>query len=226
MVLGIYLSYNQSLVENCNFLNMLSCIKESLNLWECRGLTLAGRIQISKSLVLSKTIYASTMIHPSKKFMDQLQKDLIWRRRPPKIENTSLIADYVDGGYKDVDIATKLKSLKIIWIRHMLDNNFHVFKAIPHTFDIQKLFHKNFQPSQTCKSEINLYPKFYQELISLLEKGCITEPVDMEEILSQPIWVSCIRDIVDEQGKFLTWCLGKEKYGLQNQHFFILVKCS
>ena len=31
--------------------------------------------------------------------------------------------------------------------------------------------------------------------------------------------VSCIRDIADKQGKFLTWCLAKKKYGLQNQHF-------
>ena len=36
-VLGIYFRYNPSLVENCNFLNMLSCIEEALNLWECRG---------------------------------------------------------------------------------------------------------------------------------------------------------------------------------------------
>ena len=242
LVLGIYLSYNQSLVENCNFLNMLSCIKESLNLWECRRLTLAGRIQIFKSLALSKTIYASTMIIPSKKFMDQLyslQKDFIWRERPPKIKHTLLIADYVDGGYKDIDIATKLEPLKIMWIKCMLDNNFHMWKAIPYTYDIQKLFHNNFQPSQTCKKEINLYPKFYQELISLWEKVCIKEPVDIAEVLSQPIWnnhflqkqdstlfyselyrrgVLSIRDIVDKQGKFLTWCLAKEKYGLQNQH--------
>ena len=83
-----------------------------------------------KSLALSKTIYTSTMIHPSKKFMDQLyslQKDFISRGRPPKIKHTTLIADYVDGGYKDIDIATKLESLKIIWIIRMLDNNFHVW---------------------------------------------------------------------------------------------------
>ena len=110
------------------------------------------------------------MIHPSIKFIDQLyslQKYFIWRGRPPKIKHTTLIADYVDGGYKDVDIETKLESLKIIWIRRMLDNNFHVWKAIPHTSDIQKLFHKNVKPSKTCKSEINLYPKFYQELVTL-----------------------------------------------------------
>ena len=127
-----------------------------------------------------------------------------------------------------------------MWIRRMLDNNFHVWKAIPHNFDIQKLFHNNFQPSQTCKNEINLYPKFYQELISLWEKFCIKEQVNIAEILSQSIWnnhnlqkqdstlfypelyrrgVSSIRDIVDEHGKLLTWCLAKEKYGLQNQHF-------
>ena len=108
--------------------------------------------------------------------MDQLyslQKDVIRRGRPLKIKHTTLIANYVDGGYKDADIATKLESLKIIWIRHMLDNNFQVWKVIPHTFDLQKLFHKNFKPSQACKSVINLYPKFYQELISLLEKVCI-----------------------------------------------------
>ena len=100
-----------------------------------------------------------------------------------------------------------------------------------HTLDIQKLFHNNFQPSQTCKKEINLYPEFYQELISLWEKVCIKEPVDIAEILSQPIWnnhflqkqdstlfyselyrrgVLSIRDIVDKQGKFLTWRLAKE----------------
>ena len=179
------------MVQNCKFLNMMSCIKESLNLWQCKGLTLAGRIQIFKSLALSKTIYACAMIHPSKTFMDQLyslQKDFIWRGRPPKIKHTTLIADYVDGGYKDVDIATKLESLKIMLIRCMLDNNFHVWKAIPHTFDIQKLFHKNFKPSQTWKSEINLYPKFYQQLISLWEKVCIKEPVDIAGIIFQPIW--------------------------------------
>ena len=112
--------------------------------------------------------------------MDQLyflQKDFIWRGIPPKIKHTTLIADYVDGGYKDVDMATKLELLKIIWIRRMLDNNFHVWKAIPHTFDIQKLFHKNFKPSQTCKSETNLYPKFYQELILLWEKVCIKKQI-------------------------------------------------
>ena len=136
------------------------------------------------------------MIHPFKKLIDQLYsllKDFIWRGRPPKIKHTTLIADYVDGGYKNVEIATKLELLKIMWIRRMLHNKFHVWKAVPHTFDIQKLFHKNLHPSQTCKSEISLYPKSYQELISLWEKVCKkganrysrnSFPANMEQLFS------------------------------------------
>ena len=78
-----------------------------------------------------------------------------------------ITANYVDSGYKDVDIATKLESLKIIRIRPMLDNNFHARKAIWHFFGIQKLFHKNFKPCEICKSEIIPYPKFDQEVTSL-----------------------------------------------------------
>ena len=57
LVLGIYLSYNRSLVENCNFVEHAVMHKEPLNLWECRGLTLAGRIQTFKSLALSGKDY-------------------------------------------------------------------------------------------------------------------------------------------------------------------------
>ena len=88
----------------------------------------------------------------------------------------------------DVDIATKLELLEIIWITRMLDNNFHTRKATPpHTFDIQKLFHKNLNLFKPVKSEINPYPKFYQEVTSIREKVCIKEPVDIAEILSLPI---------------------------------------
>ena len=90
------------MVENFNFLNMLSRMKESLNLWECRGLTLAGRIQIFKSLALSffQKVYGPIVLFTEKFHLEG---------KTSQIKHTSLIADYVDGGYKDVDIATKLE---------------------------------------------------------------------------------------------------------------------
>ena len=41
-------------------INLLINIKDSLNMWNFRELTLAGKIQISKSLALSKGVYVCT----------------------------------------------------------------------------------------------------------------------------------------------------------------------
>ena len=72
LTLGIFDSYDQSLADKYNFLNLITSIKDSLNIWEYKGLTLASRIQIFKCLAFSKTLYACTMLSPSKQFIDQI----------------------------------------------------------------------------------------------------------------------------------------------------------
>ena len=57
------------------------------------------------------------MLHPSEQTLNQLnliQKYFIWRGRRPKIKYSTLIGDYNNEGYKDVDIEFKFESLKII----------------------------------------------------------------------------------------------------------------
>ena len=130
-------------------------MKEVLRIWRGRDATLAGRIQIFKSIALSKLVYISTMLHPSKQTLNQLnliQKDFIWRDCRSKIKHSTLIGDYNNGGYKDVDIEFKFESLKIIWIRRLLDSSFHSWKAIPQCLrseiGVQSIFHSNFKPSE------------------------------------------------------------------------------
>ena len=44
------------------------------------------------------------------------------------------MADYKDGGYTDIDIETKISSLKVKWVSRLLDDNFHPWKIIPNLF--------------------------------------------------------------------------------------------
>ena len=68
--LGIFNSYDTDLMEKLNLLDKLKSLKDVLNLWEYRGLSLAGRILIFKSLALSKLLYASTMKCIPKQMLD------------------------------------------------------------------------------------------------------------------------------------------------------------
>ena len=45
-------------------------------------------------------------------------------------KHSTVVGRYAEGGYKDVDIQSKLESLNIIWIRKLVDDNFHAWKSI------------------------------------------------------------------------------------------------
>ena len=45
-------------------------------------------------------------VYRSDKF---LEKDFVWRGKRPKIKHSTLIGDYKEGGYKDVDWILKSK---------------------------------------------------------------------------------------------------------------------
>ena len=91
-------------------------MKNCLNCGSYRGLTIAGRIQIFKTLAISKVVYISTMKNPPHQFIEALnevQQDFVWNTSRPKIKHSRLVGNYEEGGYKDVDISTKLTALKI-----------------------------------------------------------------------------------------------------------------
>ena len=103
-------------------------MKICLNCWRYRDLTIAGKIQIFKTLAISKVVYISTMKNPPRQFIEALnevQQDFVWNKSRSKIMYSSLIGNYEEGGYKDVDISTKITALKISWIRRLLDSNYH-----------------------------------------------------------------------------------------------------
>ena len=132
-ILGIHFSYNKALAEKEHFYNLSLDCRTLLNIWKQRWLSLAGKIQVFKSLVASKPAYVATMISVLQKFCDTLKslhRDFIWNGKKAKIKHSSLTEKYRDGGLKDVDVDAKILSLKISWIRKLKDSNFHPWKVL------------------------------------------------------------------------------------------------
>ena len=58
--------------------------------------------------------------------LNTLQKSFIWSNRKPKIKHSTLTADYDEGGYKEIDIKSKISALEITWVTRLLYPNFHL----------------------------------------------------------------------------------------------------
>ena len=172
--LGVCHRYDPFIASKHNFLDLVQKLRECLQVWKLRSLSLAGKILIFNTLALSKSIYVATMIAPSKQFIDEancVQKEFVWDNKRPKIKHCTLTGDNAVGGYKSVDIETKFYALKFIWIKKLLDDDFHPWKSIANhlyqSFGGVSVFHSNiYNYQQAVVRQLVDYLFFIRSLFS------------------------------------------------------------
>ena len=89
-----------------NFDFIFKSIQEMLNMWKWRGLTLIGKIEIIKSLIIPKFLSKAALISVTDDLVKEINK-LIYRfiwMGTDKIKRCALINDIEDGGLKMLDI--------------------------------------------------------------------------------------------------------------------------
>ena len=67
-ILGVYFTNDHALFAKRNFESIEKSVKEYLQGWSWRGLTLIGRIQVIKSFVIPKILYPAALVSCKKDF--------------------------------------------------------------------------------------------------------------------------------------------------------------
>ena len=109
--LGIHFSYDLKQANTLNFEEKVCSLEKTLNNWKKRKLTLIGKINIVKTLGLSKLIYCSSLPTVSKSLIDRINKiifSFIWEGKPPKINKKTIIGEKHCGGLKMIDFVLYL----------------------------------------------------------------------------------------------------------------------
>ena len=247
-ILGTYFSYNKLLEKKMNVYNLVTDCQTILNIWKQRWLSLAGKIQVFKSLIASKSVYIATMKSLPQDVLDELQrmqKDFLWQGKRAKIKHSTMIGSYEKGRFKDVDLKSKFQSLRIIWVSKLLDKaNFHPWMTIENTA-LQDLggvniFHSNLLTTPEKRECLEKIPIFYKVVISTWERICIGTSCDLEFILFQSLWdnhfvrsegktisnkrlesegILMVVDLIDDDGKFSSWKRLSRKFNLSAVDF-------
>ena len=117
-----------------NFEEKVCSLEKTLKNWKKRKLTLIGKINIAKTLGLSKLIYCSSLLTVSKSLIDRINKiifSFIWEGKPPKIKKKTIIGEKHCGGLKRIDFEIMERSLKIAWIKRIAESSNASWKKIP-----------------------------------------------------------------------------------------------
>ena len=188
--LGVTLNGNENDHYHLNYKQKILNLKNLLNTWKGRALTLKGKITVINNLALPPLLYIASVIHTPESVIKEVKElivDFIWDGKRPKIAYDVLIQEIGDGGLKLMDMESKVKSLKAIWVKRFFDKRTFRWKEAAKYFygtqDLEIFFRENHSPR-------NYIPKFYQDVhnnwaeVTVIDSMGISPPV----ILGQIIW--------------------------------------
>ena len=135
------------------------------------------------------------MSHVPDRIIEELktiQSRFLWNSSTPEIKHSTLIGDYAEGGLKNVDINTKLKALKLTWVRRLSDDNYHPWKVLPREYltlpNGDSVFHRNFESNPFLSRTLNSLPTFYKDLLRYWSEVSHCDINCAELILSESLW--------------------------------------
>ena len=79
-------------------LSLVKSVKEHLQGWSWRGLTILGRIQVIKSFAIPNISYGAALSSYKKDFIQELNSLLLYRAGKDKVKRSSLINPIEKGG--------------------------------------------------------------------------------------------------------------------------------
>ena len=100
-------------------------MKNILSSWTCRYLSLKGKVNVINSLAIAPSIYLASVIHVPCRVIQEVKHivtDFIWNGKPPNISYNVLIQNIEIGGIKLIDFESEVKSLKIGFIKRLLQH--------------------------------------------------------------------------------------------------------
>ena len=222
-----------------NFSDRFEKMKNILNSWSARRLTLLGKIAIIKSLAISQIVYAlSSLLTPKclLKEINYLLYEFLWDGKGDKIKRTQIINKYDEGGLKMIDIESFSKALKAKWVVNYLNGDTHGKWKLFFYYYLQKhggkaLFQGNLNSEDVPL--LKLHNAFIEEIVQIWSH--INYTADEEQDFGNScIWYNSLiridhrpffykswfdagvkqaKDLMDTNGAFLTYnafCLNTE----------------
>ncbi len=120
--LGIVIIDNNE--DNCKYIfhQKILTLKSILNIWKIRKLSLKGKITVLNSLALALLIYNSSVISTPNKAISEINntvQNFMWDGSISKISQQTLMQSIQNGGLKLCHFETKIKALKLCWVKRL-----------------------------------------------------------------------------------------------------------
>ncbi len=187
--LGIYVGYDNKTCLKLNWTDKLAEIQRLLDNWRSRELTLFGKIQVLKSLAISKIVFQATNLPIPDEVCKKLTThffEFLWGKTD-RVKRSIMVQKFENGGLKMIDVPKFLQSLQIPWLKRILSPGDQNWKFLPRLYlksvgeDNIVLLMNFTNEKQFC--QINNIPEFYRNMLINFNKGKETKECNIKDQL-------------------------------------------
>ena len=189
-ILGMEIMADLEKMRDINIINKVKKMRQVLNIWSTRNLSLMGRIAIVKTLGISLLTYHMMnleMPNTGLKALEKIIYEYIWQgKHKAKIKKSTLMAPIEKGGLNAPDIYTQNDAWKISWIEKLCRPqkwNIFIRKELEKIGGIEYLIN--------CNYDIELLPiklrKFWIEVLLVFQNINCTKNVDNIQMIKTQI---------------------------------------
>ena len=239
-LLGIHISYDKEDMLKQNFYCKLSKIRNILNSWKQRDLTIFGKILLIKSYALSNIMYSTTVLVPNNDFLKTLEEiifEFLWKGKQHKVKKDVIIQDNILGGCNMVHLKYKLQTQQLNWIRkYFAEDQFcwkQTMRSILNKYSLDIYLQSNFEVPENIS-------EFYSELLKTWKSLKTNRNTSKTDILNQYIWynqsinttineqvlepfidkgIKTVKDITKSDGTFKTFSDIQMEYKVQSKYY-------
>ena len=116
-----------------NWDDKMENMQKLLDSWRTRNLTIFGKIQVIKSLAMSKLVYSAinttTPIYVYS-LINKIIYAFIWNGKRDRIKRSVMLSSIKEGGVNMIDIETFFNSLKVTWINRLFSDTNATWNSI------------------------------------------------------------------------------------------------
>ncbi len=185
--LGITITDNAEVSFKYNFQEIILNLKVILNIRKQRKFSLKGKIT-----VIAQIIYASTVVNTPNKAICEINnviQNFIWDGTTTKISQKTLIQQIVKEGLKLCHYETKVKALKLSWIKRLSSEKDSTWRTLPKYFHKCENLSTFFNANHRLLSNTTI-PSVYLEIHKIFMQHFKNKPENIIEILLKPLWLN------------------------------------
>lgn len=170
-VLGVFLGPNSNSCNSLNWNPKLNSMRNVLNMWSQRQLTIQGRATVITSLLLSKCWYVLIVTSIPEIYKVQFKNiclNFLWKNGAHLVGYKTVIGLKANGGLQIPDIDLKMKSFRIKFAFRLLNDEYALWKETCNYFLSNVAGMKLGLTSLCCTfkdSALKDIPSFYREML-------------------------------------------------------------